>query len=99
MAPLVSLNAVTKRFGRRLGLAPVDLRVDTGEAVAIVGENGSGKSTLLRICAGLLQPSTGQVTVSGRVGYCPQDAGLFDLLTADEHLVAFGRAAGISRER
>jgi ABC-type multidrug transport system ATPase subunit len=35
--------------------------------------------------------------VGGRIGYCPQAPGLFELLTADDHLVMFGRAAGISR--
>lgn len=92
------LQGVTKRFGRTIALAPVDLTVASGEAVAIVGENGAGKSTLLRICAGLITPSSGTVEVHGRIGYCPQDAGLLELLTADEHLVVFGRAAGLTRE-
>jgi ABC-type multidrug transport system ATPase subunit len=73
--------------------------VGAGEAVAIIGENGAGKSTLLRVCAGLLQPDRGQVSVNGRVGFCPQEPGLFDLLSADEHLALFAPALGISRER
>lgn len=96
---VVKLQGVSKRFGGRLVLSGVDLRVGAGEAVAVVGENGAGKSTLLRICAGLVGPTSGVVAISGRVGYCPQDAGLLELLTADEHLVVFGRAAGMSRDR
>ncbi|HEX6263523.1 MAG TPA: ABC transporter ATP-binding protein [Actinomycetota bacterium] len=74
----------------------LDLR--PGEAVALVGENGAGKTTLLRICAGLLRADSGTVHVPGRIGYCPQDAGVLELLTADEHMVLFGRAAGLSRQ-
>ncbi|HEX4777409.1 MAG TPA: ABC transporter ATP-binding protein [Acidimicrobiia bacterium] len=97
MPPALSVSGVTKRFGRRLVLDDVDLHVAAGEAVALIGENGAGKSTLLKICAGFLDPDVGTVTTSGRVGYCPQEPGLLDLLTADEHLVLFGRAQGLSR--
>jgi ABC-type multidrug transport system ATPase subunit len=90
---------VSKRYGQRLVLNDVTLTVAAGEAVAIIGENGAGKSTLMRICAGLLQPDQGCVSVSGRVGYCPQEPGLFDLLSADEHLAMFAPALGLSREQ
>jgi len=75
----------------------VDLVVRAGEVVALTGENGAGKSTLLRICAGLVRADAGEVQVRGRIGYCPQSPGLFELLTADDHLVMFGRGAGIGR--
>jgi ABC-type multidrug transport system ATPase subunit len=91
-------RAITKRFGRKTVLEDVDLDLRPGEAVALVGENGSGKTTLLRICAGLLSPDSGAVRAPGRIGYCPQDAGVLDLLTADEHVVLFGRATGLSRQ-
>jgi ABC-2 type transport system ATP-binding protein len=77
----------------------VSLEARAGEAVAIVGENGAGKSTLLGICAGLVRADSGQVHVAGRVGYCPQQPGLFDLLSADEHLALFAPGLGLSRER
>ncbi len=95
--PLLVATGVTKRFGRRTVLDGVDLAVRPGEIVALTGENGAGKSTLVRICAGLVRPDAGRVVVTGRIGYCPQLPGVFELLTADEHLVMFGRGAGISR--
>ena len=45
----------------------VNFRVDSGDAVAVIGRNGAGKSTLLRMIAGLLQPDSGKVHVRGRV--------------------------------
>jgi ABC-type multidrug transport system ATPase subunit len=95
---MLDVSGVSKRFGRTLVLDDVSLTVSAGEAVAVVGENGSGKSTLLRICAGLIRPDQGRVNVAGRVGYCPQEPGLIDLLTADEHLALFAPALGLARE-
>jgi ABC-2 type transport system ATP-binding protein len=91
-------TGIVKRYRRHTVLDHVDLDVGRGEAVALTGANGSGKSTLLRICARVLAADEGEVQVNGRVGYCPQEPALFDLLTADEHLVLFGAAAGLSRK-
>ncbi len=90
-------SKVSKRFGPTTVLDRVDLVVHAGEVVALTGENGAGKSTLMKICAGLTRADSGEVTVGGRIGYCPQVPGLFELLTADDHLVMFGRAAGLDR--
>ena len=93
---LLRATGVTKRFGRKVVLDGVSLTVDRGEVVAVVGENGAGKTTLLRVSAGLLAPDGGRVARVDRVGYCPQNAGLVDLLTADDHIELFGRAIGLS---
>ena len=97
MTLLLQATGVTKSFGRRSVLHGADLEVHAGEAVAIVGENGVGKTTLLRICAGLVAPDGGTVRRPVRVGYCPQQPGLVDLLTAEQHLVLFGGALGLDR--
>jgi ABC-2 type transport system ATP-binding protein len=96
-APLEAV-AITHSYGRKLVLDRISLTVQAGEAVAIIGENGAGKSTLMRICAGLVQPASGELHVRGRVGYCPQIPGLFDLLNADEHLALFAPALGLAEK-
>jgi len=95
--PQLVVSQVVKRYGRTTILDGVDLCVRAGEVVALTGENGAGKSTLMRICAGLIAADAGEVTVGGAIGYCPQVPGLFELLTADDHLIMFGRGAGMSR--
>lgn len=97
MTDQLVVSKLCKRYGRLTVLEDVDLTVAEGEVVALTGENGAGKSTLVRICAGLTRADGGSVRISGRIGYCPQAPGLFELLNADDHLVMFGRGAGMGR--
>ncbi len=94
--PALEATDLTKRYDRRTVLHGAEFRVARGEAVAVIGENGAGKTTLLRICAGLVEADAGTVRRSGRVGYCPQEPGLVDLLDAEQHVRLFGSAAGLS---
>jgi len=95
----LSAQDIVKRYGRRTVLDGAGLTVRRGEAVALVGENGAGKTTLLRICARLLAADTGTLVRHGRVGYCPQEPALFDLLGAREHIELFAAAAGLPPAR
>jgi ABC-2 type transport system ATP-binding protein len=99
MSAQLHAAGIAKQFGRKVVLDGASVSVRAGEAVALVGENGSGKSTLLRVCAGLIAPDSGAASVHGRVGYCPQEPGLVDLLTADEHLALFAPGLGLSRNQ
>jgi nitrate/nitrite transport system ATP-binding protein len=67
--PFLDLRAVSKGYGPRALLEPVlrdiDLRVEQGEIVAVVGYSGSGKTTLLSLVAGLLVPDQGEVRLAG----------------------------------
>lgn len=89
---VLQVEEVSKRYGRRLVLAPISFAVRGGQVAAIVGANGSGKSTLLDICAGALRPSTGRVQRTARIGYVPQHGGIAPLLTVAEHFRLFAAA-------
>jgi len=92
-------RGISKRYGRRHVLRDVNLTVRSGQIAAIVGANGSGKTTLLRICAGLLSPDAGTVTVQGRISYSPQEGGTMPFLLPDEHFILVGAGEGLPRDR
>ncbi|MEO8145444.1 MAG: ABC transporter ATP-binding protein [Betaproteobacteria bacterium] len=62
---MLYISGIAKRFGGRVVLSAVSLRIEPGEYVAIVGESGVGKSTLLNIVAGLEPPDAGEVLFEG----------------------------------
>jgi polar amino acid transport system ATP-binding protein len=64
--PLVALRNTSKRYGRHVVLDGVDLEVEPGEVVAVIGRSGSGKSTLLRCINGLETIDSGEIVVNGR---------------------------------
>jgi len=62
--PLLTLNRVSRRYGRAHILKDIDLEIAPGETFGLVGESGSGKSTLAKVIAGLVPPSTGTVALN-----------------------------------
>ena len=84
MRPFVEIEKVSFRYGEVSVLEDIDLTVEPGDFLGIIGPNGSGKTTLLRIMLGLLAPTSGQVRLFGhppaslkqwgRLGYVPQKA-------------------------
>jgi ABC-2 type transport system ATP-binding protein len=85
MTELIKTEALTKFYGRRRGLAGLDLDVHAGEVYGFLGPNGAGKTTTIRILLDLLRPTSGTATLFGqpprrggpalrrRVGYLPGD--------------------------
>jgi ABC-2 type transport system ATP-binding protein len=65
MSDVIVLTNVSKTYNKRTVIRDVTLTLPLGKIIGIVGENGSGKSTLLKLIAGLLQPTSGSVTVDG----------------------------------
>ena len=76
----------------------LDLRVEPGEAVALLGHNGSGKSTVLRLVAGIYQPTTGRIVTTGRItAVIELGAGFHPELTGAENIALYAAVLGLSR--
>ena len=97
---MIEVKNILKKFGAFAALDGVDLKVDSGELLALLGPSGSGKTTLLRIIAGLDWPDAGEVLFDGesalahgaserQVGFVFQHYALFRHMTVFEN-VAFG---------
>ena len=92
---VLETNELAKDYGDQLGLDPTTINVGAGELVLLVGPNGAGNSTFLGLCGGLLEPTGGEVLVSGaEVGslaaraatsIIPDDPVLYDDLSVWEH--------------
>lgn len=104
---MIRVEGLRKSFGDVHAVAGVDLRVEPGEILVLLGQNGAGKSTTLRCVAGLLRPDGGTIELDGlrvpedldeirrRLGVVPDQARLYGRNTAVEYLDHFGHLYGV----
>jgi daunorubicin resistance ABC transporter ATP-binding subunit len=107
--PVIEVEGVKKAFGSTTALAGVDLAVEGGTVLALLGRNGAGKTTLVRILATLLAPDAGRLRLAGvdvvrdapvvrsLIGLAGQFAAVDDTLTGRENLELVGRLYGLRR--
>lgn len=112
---MLALEAVSKVYpGGGVALRELSLVVTAGRIVTLLGHNGAGKSTTLKIAAGIIAPTSGSVTISGRdlqnakadveadqrrqVGFLPEEAHLLESMTPSEFLWYVGQLYGIEDE-
>lgn len=93
MSELLKCAGLTKKYGNVVALSGLDLTVESGKIIGILGPNGSGKTTLIKLINGLLTPTSGSVLVDGRapgveskkiVSYLPDNTFLPDWMTVDQ---------------
>lgn len=65
MSELVKCSRLTKRYGGVLALNNIDLAIESGKIIGILGPNGSGKTTLIKLINGLLTPTSGSILING----------------------------------
>lgn len=85
---LIETYNLTKKYGKKLALNKVNLKVDRGQLVAYLGTNGAGKSTTINILTGLLKPSSGTITYAKdlKIGVVFQSSVLDDVLSVNDNL-------------
>ncbi|MCC7497839.1 MAG: ABC transporter ATP-binding protein [Bryobacterales bacterium] len=105
---MISCRNLTRRFGEFTAVRDLSFEVAPGTICAFLGPNGAGKSTTVRMLSGLLTPSSGSAVVAGldvagggvelkrQIGVLPENLGLFDDLTVEEHLHLTGDLYGLS---
>lgn len=89
---VLTCRGLTKKFGSTVALDGVDITVEPGRVVGLLGPNGSGKTTLIKLANGLLTPGAGEILIDGKkpgvetkrmVSYLPERACLPDWMTAE----------------
>ncbi|TMG20931.1 MAG: ATP-binding cassette domain-containing protein [Chloroflexi bacterium] len=107
---MIRVEGLRKSFGEVRAVAGVDLHVEQGEILVLLGQNGAGKSTTLRCLGGILRPDSGLVELDGlrlpehldsiraRLGVVPDQSRLYGRNTAPEYLDHFGFLYAVPRE-
>ncbi|MGD9722538.1 MAG: ATP-binding cassette domain-containing protein [Pirellulales bacterium] len=109
---MLAFRAVSKVYDGSTVVQPLDLEIGAGEVAVLLGPSGCGKTTILRMVAGLVAPTTGEITVDTltlkpdtlaqvrrKLGYVIQEGGLFPHLTALGNVTLMARHDGWPRDR
>ena len=106
-APALGARGIRKSYGTHEVLRGVDLRVEPGQILGLLGRNGAGKSTLITILCGLRRADSGSIDICGHrpssadaarlIGYAPQELGIYPDLSVAQNLAAFGELHGLGR--
>src|SRR5271166_2672490 len=103
----IDANNLTKRFGDFTAVRHLRVHVRYGEIYGLLGANGAGKTTAIKMLCGLLEPTSGDISLAGergslrsqdvreRIGYMSQKFSLYDDLNIDENLDFFGGVYGV----
>lgn len=112
---MIELRNLTKRYGKFTAVDDITLSIPRGELFGFLGPNGAGKTTTMRMIAGILQPTSGQITIAGhdvirdpllaksRLGFIPDRPFVYDKLTGGEFLrfvaALYGQSGDIIERR
>ncbi|MBN2335477.1 ATP-binding cassette domain-containing protein [Candidatus Bathyarchaeota archaeon] len=104
----IETKDLIKRFGSLTAVDGLSISVEAGEVFGLLGPNGAGKTTTINILVGLLEPTSGAVSVMGldvlrdsprvkeMIGVCPQEPSFFPYLTGRENVMLMGSLHGMS---
>jgi ABC-2 type transport system ATP-binding protein len=101
----IQINKITKQFDKTLAVNDLSLEVPAGVIYGFLGPNGAGKTTTIRMMLNIIYPDKGGVSLFGheleeedkkKIGYLPEERGLYPKMTVDETLKYFARLKGMS---
>ena len=106
MPELLEVRNVSKRYSNHQALTDVSLTVSKGSVFGLLGPNGAGKTSLIRIINQITGPDSGEVRFMGerleqrhveRIGYLPEERGLYKKMTVSDQVMYLARLKGLSR--
>ena len=105
--PVVELVGVTKAYEEKIAVSNLSLSINAGQMFGLLGPNGAGKTSSIRMMMGITIPDSGAINLFGkpferqsldRVGYLPEERGLYRKMKVLDQLVFFGQLHGLSAE-
>lgn len=103
---MIELSHLTKRFGDKVAVNDLNMRLQAGEVMGLIGQNGAGKTTTFRMVLDFIAPTAGEITWDGRplvtadkqkIGFLPEERGLYQKLTIEEQVLYFAELHGMKR--
>jgi ABC-2 type transport system ATP-binding protein len=107
MSNAISVDQISKSYGDFVAVNDLSMEVKTGSIFGLLGPNGAGKSTSIRMIVNITMPDSGRITLFGqpmsaklqeRVGYLPEDRGLYKKMKVGEQLAFFAELKGLPRQ-
>jgi ABC-2 type transport system ATP-binding protein len=98
MSTILECKGLTKKFGNKVAVSGVDLKIERGQIVGLLGPNGSGKSTIIKLANELLTPTSGEILIAGKkpgletkkiVSYLPERTYLNDWMRVHQIIELF----------
>jgi len=111
MTDIIKLESVTKIYKNFTAVNKVNLQIEEGEILGLIGHNGAGKTTTLKMIVGLLAPTSGSIEVMGyditrentrvkqHIGYLPEESPLYENMTVRQYLDFFAELYKIPKKR
>jgi len=108
---MIRIENVTRKYGDIAAVSNVSLNIERGEIVGLLGHNGAGKTTLMKMLTGMLEPTSGRITVGGvdvigdrlgvqrQIGYLPENAPLYPEMLVQEYLLMMAELRGVAPEK
>ena len=108
---MISLKRITKLYGQLAAVRDLDLEVEDGEIMGIIGHNGAGKTTILKMIVGLISPTSGTIEVMGRdvakestyvkqfIGYLPEESPLYENMEVADYLLFFSELYKVPKHK
>lgn len=105
---MITIRNLTRRYGDMVAVDAVDITIDRGEIVGLLGHNGAGKTTVMKMLTGYLDPSEGSIEVDGvdvqadraraqhHIGYLPENAPLYDEMSVQDYLRTIAALRGVA---
>jgi len=103
---MIELKNVTKRFSDKIAVHDLNLQLEPGQVMGLIGQNGAGKTTTFRMVLDFIEPTEGTITWDGhqigphdkqKIGFLPEERGLYQKWTVEEQVLYFAELHGMKR--
>ena len=104
---MLRIERITKQFGDKIAVDSLDMTVEDGSIMGLIGQNGAGKTTTFRMILDFIKSDSGLITWNGKsitqdvkqgIGFLPEERGLYQKMTVEEQILYFAELHGMKRD-